>query len=159
MTLFSILDLLPRMSTAARSPPRQGVDAQDHMCGGDERLVGDLVDFSYSVYEWHCIFYMNTPPGQFCPACWRPSSGEDPFLRRLDMKNASFLVTEGIPGVAAKGEIIKVSDGGILIGRWLPISKYPKLMESRDSLRTPSVGQHSPPSRPPRRSRGWRRGD
>jgi hypothetical protein len=54
------------------------------------------------------------------------------------MKNASFLVTEGIPGVAAKGEIIKVSDGGILIGRWLSISKYPKLMESRDSLRSPS---------------------
>ena len=54
------------------------------------------------------------------------------------MKNASFLVTEGIPGVATKGEIIKVSDGGILIGRWLSISKYPKLMESRDSLRPPS---------------------
>ena len=54
------------------------------------------------------------------------------------MKKASYLVTDGIPGIAAKGEIIKVSDDGILIGRWLSISKYPKLMESRDSLRSPS---------------------
>ncbi len=55
------------------------------------------------------------------------------------MKKASYLVTNGIPGVAAKGEIIKVSDDGrILIGRWLPWSKYSKLMESRDSLRPPS---------------------
>ena len=75
------------------------------------------------------------------------------------MKKASYLVTDGIPGVAAKGEIIKVSDDGILIGRWLPMSKYYLLMQRRDSLRAPSTGQHSPPTRPPRRSRGWRRGD
>ena len=50
------------------------------------------------------------------------------------MEKASFLVTDGIPGFAAKGETIKVSDDGILIARWLPISMYPKLMESRDSL-------------------------
>ncbi len=54
------------------------------------------------------------------------------------MKKGSFLVTESIPGIAAKGEIIKVSDDGILIGRWLSIANYPKLMESRDSLRCPS---------------------
>ncbi len=75
------------------------------------------------------------------------------------MKKASYLVTDGIPGVAAKGEIIKVSDDGILIGRWLPMSKFYLLMQRRDSLRAPSAGQHSPPTRPPRRSRGWRRGD
>ena len=51
------------------------------------------------------------------------------------MKKASFLVTNGIPGIAAKGEIIKVSDDGILVARWLPMSKYPKIMASRDSLR------------------------
>ncbi len=38
------------------------------------------------------------------------------------MKKASYLVTDGIPGVAAKGEIIKVSDDGILIGRSRPSS-------------------------------------
>ena len=54
------------------------------------------------------------------------------------MKKASFLVTDGIPGVAAKGEIIKVSDEGILVGRWVSISKYRKLMASRDSLRSAS---------------------
>ncbi len=70
------------------------------------------------------------------------------------MKSASFLVTEGIPGVAAKGEMIKVSDDGILIGRWLSISKYAKLMESRDSLRPPSGSQYSLPTRAPRRPRG-----
>ena len=50
------------------------------------------------------------------------------------MKKACFLVTDGIAGVAAEGEIINVSDDGILVGRWLSISKYPKLMASRDSL-------------------------
>ena len=54
------------------------------------------------------------------------------------MKKASYLVTKSIPGIAAKGEIIKFSDDGVLIGRWLSISKYDKLMESRDSLRSPS---------------------
>ena len=70
------------------------------------------------------------------------------------MKNAAFLVTDGIPGIAAKGEIIKVSDDGILIGRWLSISEYPKLMESRDSLRPPSGNKYSLPTRSPRRPRG-----
>ena len=54
------------------------------------------------------------------------------------MKKASYLVTKSIPGIAAEGEIIKFSDDGVLIGRWLSISKYAKLMESRDSLRSPS---------------------
>ena len=70
------------------------------------------------------------------------------------METASYLVTHGIPGIAAKGEIIKVSDDGLHIGRWLPISKYAKLMQSRNSLRTPS-GTHSfLPTRAPRRPRG-----
>ena len=64
------------------------------------------------------------------------------------MKNASFLVTEGIPGVAAKGEIIKVSDGGILIGRWLPLSKYPLLVESCHLLRVFTQSHYAPPARP-----------
>ena len=75
------------------------------------------------------------------------------------MKKASYVVTEGIPGIAAKGEIIKVSDNGILIGRWLPMSKYYLLMQSQDSLATPSTAPYSPPTRPPRRSSGSRRGD
>ena len=54
------------------------------------------------------------------------------------MKKASYLVTKSIPGIAAEGEIIKFSDDGVLIGRWLSISKYAKLMESRDSLRSRS---------------------
>ena len=33
------------------------------------------------------------------------------------MKKTSFLVTGGIPGIAAKDEIIRVNDHGILIGR------------------------------------------
>ena len=52
------------------------------------------------------------------------------------MKKASFLVTESIPGIAAKGEIIKVSGDGILVGRWLSISEYPRLMENRHCLRS-----------------------
>ncbi len=71
------------------------------------------------------------------------------------MKKASFLVTESIPGIAAKGEIIKVSDDGILIGRWLSLSKYPQLMKNRRSLRAPSGSQYSPPTRSPRRPREW----
>ncbi len=54
------------------------------------------------------------------------------------MKKASYLVTKSIPGIAAEGEIIKFSDDGVLIGRWLSMSKYDKLMESRDSLRPAS---------------------
>ncbi len=70
------------------------------------------------------------------------------------MKKASYLVTDGIPGVAAKGEIVKVSGDGILIGRWLSISKYPKLMESRDSLGPPSGDQYFLSNRVKRRPRG-----
>ena len=70
------------------------------------------------------------------------------------MEKASFFVTNGIPGIAAKGEVIKVSDDGILIGRWLPASKYSKLMNSRDSLRPTSGNPYSPPTRSPRRPRG-----
>jgi len=65
----------------------------------------------------------------FAASSWR---------KALAMKNASFLVTNGIPGIAAKDEIIKVSDHRIFVGRWLSMSKYPQLMESRDSLRPAS---------------------
>ena len=71
------------------------------------------------------------------------------------MKKASFLVTRGIPGIAAKDEIIKVNDHGLLIGRWLPISQYPKLMKSRHLISDFSASQYSPPTRPPRRPRRW----
>ena len=70
------------------------------------------------------------------------------------MKKESFLVTEGIPGIAAKGEIIKTDDHGILVGRWLPISKYPKLMNNRHRLRTLTENSYSQETRPPRRPRG-----
>ncbi len=69
------------------------------------------------------------------------------------MEKTSFLVTDGIPGIAAKGEVIRVSDDGILIGRWLPMSKYMKLMSNRDSLRPTSGNPYSPPTRSPRRPR------
>ncbi len=71
------------------------------------------------------------------------------------MEKTSYLVTAGIPGIAAKGEVVKVSDEGILIGRWLPMSKYIKLMNSRDSLRPATGSPYSPPTRPPRRPRRW----
>ncbi len=70
------------------------------------------------------------------------------------MEKTSFLVTDGIPGIAAKGEVVKVSDEGILVGRWLPMSKYIKLMNSQDSLRPTSGNPYSPPTRSPRRPRG-----
>jgi hypothetical protein len=68
------------------------------------------------------------------------------------MKKASFLVTDGIPGIAAKGEVIKVSDDGILVGRLLSLSKYAELMKSRDRLRPTSEGVYSLPARSPRSS-------
>ena len=67
------------------------------------------------------------------------------------MKKASFLVTDSIPGIAAKGEIIKMSDDGIVIGRWLSMSKYPQLMKSHHCLRPSSGNQYSPLTRPLRR--------
>ena len=70
------------------------------------------------------------------------------------MEKAAFLVTDGIPGFAAKGETIKVSDDGIHIGRWLPISMYPKLMESSDSLGPPSGNEYFLSNRLARRPRG-----
>ena len=69
------------------------------------------------------------------------------------MEKASFLVTDGIPGFAAKGETIKVSDDGIHIGRWLPISMYSKLMESSDSLGPPSADEYFVSNRLARRPR------
>ena len=68
------------------------------------------------------------------------------------MKKASFLVMRGIPGIAAKDEIVQVHDNGILVGRWLPLSKYNQLMEHRHALRVPSGSGYSPLTRAPRRS-------
>ena len=70
------------------------------------------------------------------------------------MRNTAFIVTGSIPGIAAKDEIIRVNDHGILIGRWLPLEKYPELVESRHLLRVFSQSQYSPPTRPVRQSRG-----
>ncbi len=69
------------------------------------------------------------------------------------MKKTSFLVTDGIPGIAAKDEIIRVNDHGILIGRWLPLEKYPTLVASRHHLRVFSQSHYSPPARPVRQAR------
>ena len=69
------------------------------------------------------------------------------------MKKESFLVTDGIPGIASKDEIIRVNDHGILIGRWLPISKYDELMKSRHLLCDLPTSDYSPPARPPRQPR------
>ena len=69
------------------------------------------------------------------------------------MKNTSFVLTEGIPGIAAKDEIIKVNENGILIGRWLPLGKYPLLVQSRHLLRVFAQSQYFPPARPLRQAR------
>ena len=42
-----------------------------------------------------------------------------------------WIVTEDIPGIAMKDELIVVDHRGILVGRWLPLSKYDVLMASR----------------------------
>ena len=70
------------------------------------------------------------------------------------MKNTAFIVTDSIPGIAAKDEIIRVNDHGILIGRWLPLEKYPQLVESRHLLRVFAQKQYTPPTRPVRQRRG-----
>ncbi len=70
------------------------------------------------------------------------------------MKNTAFIVTDSIPGIAAKDEIIRVNDHGILIGRWLPLDKYPDLVESRHLLRVFSQTNYTPPKRPVRQPRG-----
>jgi hypothetical protein len=69
------------------------------------------------------------------------------------MKKTSFLVTDSIPGIAAKDEIIRVNENGILIGRWLPLGKYPQLVKSRHLLRVFSQSHYSPPARPLRQPR------
>lgn len=51
------------------------------------------------------------------------------------MQKERWVVTEGIPGIASKDEIVIVRpDWGILVTRWLPMSKYPDLMGYRDLL-------------------------
>ena len=69
------------------------------------------------------------------------------------MKETAFLVTESIPGIAAKDEIIRVNENGILIGRWLPLGKYSQLVESRHLLRVFAQSQYFPPARPLRQAR------
>ena len=81
-----------------------------------------------------------------------PSISDFPEIAGLE--KTSFLVTDGIRGIAAKDEIIRVNDHGILIGRWLPISKYSQLMKSRHLLHIFSLDKYSPPTREPRQPRG-----
>ena len=69
------------------------------------------------------------------------------------MKNTSFVLTDGIPGIAAKDEIIRVNDNGTLIGRWLPIAKHPQLVGTRHLLRVFAQSQYFPPARPLRQGR------
>ncbi len=88
----------------------------------------------------------------FLPADGIPRISDIPEMAGLE--KTSFLVTDGIPGIAAKDEIIRVNDHGILIGRWLPISKYSQLMKSRHLLHVFSRDNYSPPTREPRRPRG-----
>jgi hypothetical protein len=64
------------------------------------------------------------------------------------MKKTSFLVAGGIPGIAAKDEFMKVNEHGILIGRWLPLSKYPLPVESRHLLRVFTQSHYAPLARP-----------
>ena len=50
-----------------------------------------------------------------------------------------WIVLDDIPGIAMRDEIIIVRpDQGIIVGRWLPLSRYDALMESRRLLRLPS---------------------
>ena len=69
------------------------------------------------------------------------------------MKKERWIVTEGIPGIASKDEIVVVNQRGILIGRWLPLSRYPELIKSRHLLRAPRPDPYRRPDRPPRCSR------
>ena len=50
-----------------------------------------------------------------------------------------WVVLDDIPGIAMRDELIVVDHRGILVGRWLPMSKYPALMESRHLLRLPGA--------------------
>ena len=51
------------------------------------------------------------------------------------MTKERWVVTEGIPGIASKDEIVIVRPNwGILVTRWLPMSRYPDLMKYRDVL-------------------------
>ena len=49
-----------------------------------------------------------------------------------------WIVIDDIPGIAMRDEIIVIDHRGILVGRWLPMSKYDALMASRHLLRLPA---------------------
>ena len=49
-----------------------------------------------------------------------------------------WIVTEGIPGIASKGEIIIVNPArGLLVSRWLPLARYADLILHRHHLSSP----------------------
>jgi hypothetical protein len=81
-----------------------------------------------------------------------PTADGTPGVAGIE-KQTSFVVTNSIPGIAAKDELIRVNDHGILIGRWLPLDKYDELMRSRHLLRVFTGGPYSTPTRPPRQPR------
>ncbi len=64
-----------------------------------------------------------------------------------------WIVTEGISGIASKNEIITVNPAhGLLVTRWLPLTRYGELMDYRDALASPDPywDDPMPPARPPR---------
>ena len=66
-----------------------------------------------------------------------------------------WVVLEGIPGIASKDEIIIVKpDRGIIVSRYLPLSKYPDLMAYWNFLSPLALHKDDPmPAARPRRLR------
>ena len=56
------------------------------------------------------------------------------------MQKERWVVTEGIPGIASKDEIVIVNPArGLLVTRWLPLARYPDLMMYRHCLSSPEL--------------------
>ena len=67
-----------------------------------------------------------------------------------------WIVTEGISGIASKDEIIIVNPArGLLVCRWLPLSRYPDIMAHRHLL-SPLRLHRDDPMPPPRPARTYR---
>ena len=64
------------------------------------------------------------------------------------MTKQRWIVTEGIPGIASKDEVVIVDPArpGILVSRWVDWCEYPHLMKHGSSL-CPIDGPSSPPAR------------
>ena len=72
------------------------------------------------------------------------------------MEKERWIVTEGIPGIASKDEIVIVNPArGLLVARWLPLMRYADLMAYRHRLSFPEPFWDEPirPPRPPRSPR------